>query len=720
MGLAGAPAPSAPKLDNAQLAPFKCTEVQVRDRKLSRVTCYFDVDDPGTLRSSTQFKLVLEGIGPDGKRGKYSLGLDDIKNVSGSKETNRLVVAFDSDKPAVTMCLEESDVDRKEGLRGTLKMIRSLGGKSSGGSRPHSSPPPVGHPGSAAVEDDLFSVAAPDTKKRKIEALGARYDAPRKSTGGGSKAKSILTAGYNPTDRLKAPEEKRGFPSSYESPIPKFVMSSSPPPSPTRRSLAERRPDSGVRSGQSSPHLATIGPSSFYTSSSRKREREHFFMPGMSNKENVALHQRMMASSGTKRDGFRNQGQTCYLNAVLQLLYHLTRFKTTLLRSSDDVARSAADGGYDEDKVASFRSSVGESLAHVFRSKQGKDVVDPVALKRCIGSILKQFANNDQEDAHELLYALLDQVQMDFDPFGSGADPVVNPVATNFVWELEQSMKCRECVYESRRSEVFNDLSLDLPSEKEIEETVSYKCERCDCKEATLRRRIVRLPRFFLIHIKRYVVDMAALALGKDAVVQKRADFVGIEDALDFSKWCAEGVHQPPPDAGEKGGSTVDTDAPAVSSLFAGTTKDDRGEAADEAPRGSDADFWEADSDVLDPSKLNEDEQMQWALRASLKYSSEAPSSDNGVIELDSDGDHGVSAAKPVASRHRRRYRLQGVINHIGSSYNRGHYVADIRDPKTSRWQTFNDDMMSTLGSFDALRQKRGRSVYILSFQLTD
>lgn len=164
---------------------------------------------------------------------------------------------------------------------------------------------------------------------------------------------------------------------------------------------------------------------------------------------------------------FRNQGQTCYLNATLQLLYHLNRFKSALLRASQAVGDSDTDALEAED-LNCFEKSVSRALADVFRSKQNKDVVDPAALKRCIGLVLRQFANNDQEDAHELLYTLLDRVQMDFAPFEPPRGAVQNPVGANFVWELEQDMHCRECGYSSRKSDVFHDLSLDLPDEREF------------------------------------------------------------------------------------------------------------------------------------------------------------------------------------------------------------------------------------------------------------
>lgn len=101
------------------------------------------------------------------------------------------------------------------------------------------------------------------------------------------------------------------------------------------------------------------------------------------------------------------------------------------------------------------------------------------------------------------------------------------------------------------------------------------------------------------------------------------------------------------------------------------------------------------------------------AVNESLRGSSEPPSE---VIELDIEQDISQSASlKTVA-----KYSLQGVINHVGSNYNRGHYIADILDRKSNRWRTFNDDIMTTLGSFRDLCAKRARTVYILSFQLEE
>ena len=352
----------------------------------------------------------------------------------------------------------------------------------------------------------------------------------------------------------------------------------------------------------------------------------------MSNKENQNLWAKMQEQRGMKRDGFRNQGQTCYLNATLQLFYHLSLFKSSLLRASKGVS-SAPAGQVDEKQMEAYEKSVGVKLAEVFQSKQSKDVVDPVALKRCIGSRLKQFNNNDQEDAHELLYALLDQVYMDFAPFSapeSGLDPpITNPVASNFVWELEQSMKCKECDYESRRSEVFHDLSLDLPSAAEIkngvvqlrtllgrffqEEEVSYKCEKCECEKATLSRRIVKLPRFFLVHIKRYVIDLVALAEGKQAVVRKRAEAVGIDEKLDFARWCVKDAGRPD-DVEREEGDTPEQDADdgVVTSLFAGTTKDDRVEEVEGGEAADGADVQLLSDNAPDLSKMTEQEQIDY------------------------------------------------------------------------------------------------------------
>lgn len=105
------------------------------------------------------------------------------------------------------------------------------------------------------------------------------------------------------------------------------------------------------------------------------------------------------------------------------------------------------------------------------------------------------------------------------------------------------------------------------------DEIVEYKCEQsrdnaiCPGREAILRRRIVRLPRFFLVHIKRYVIE----ARGRELAIVKRADSVGLDESLDFSRWCTDEAREPQTNEID----ATDNDS-GVSSLFAGTTKDDR------------------------------------------------------------------------------------------------------------------------------------------------
>lgn len=143
------------------------------------------------------------------------------------------------------------------------------------------------------------------------------------------------------------------------------------------------------------------------------------------------------------------------------------------------------------------------------------------------------------------------------------------------------------------------------------EEDVEYACEKCECKSATLIRRIAKLPRFFLIHIKRYVVEMQ----GKQIFVRKRQDTVTMDENMDFSKWCVDGATSPSQtDTPEESAIDVQDDA-GVSSLFAGTTKDDRAEGGDGEDQAPEDPFEAAlfgEPKTPDFSKMTEEEQMEY------------------------------------------------------------------------------------------------------------
>lgn len=116
--------------------------------------------------------------------------------------------------------------------------------------------------------------------------------------------------------------------------------------------------------------------------------------------------------------GLSNLGDTCYFNAVVQVLFHTPRFRSALMnfrRHAPDASLSEDAGGVEGDIVA--------GLYNVFRALEepgGYSHVDPSELVDVLRDRSRdiKFDADGQQDAHEFLRFLLDCVG---DAFGRAA-----------------------------------------------------------------------------------------------------------------------------------------------------------------------------------------------------------------------------------------------------------------------------------------------------------
>lgn len=120
-----------------------------------------------------------------------------------------------------------------------------------------------------------------------------------------------------------------------------------------------------------------------------------------------SLQRRLVSSasrsvwSRSEMTGFRNLGNSCYMNAVLQALLGMRGFVRDL--ESVDTDRFARDSFYG-------------ALLDIARRKRDKDHRGPIdvhSLKSAIGSRYKRFAGNSQQDAHEFLSECINRIEMD-------------------------------------------------------------------------------------------------------------------------------------------------------------------------------------------------------------------------------------------------------------------------------------------------------------------
>uniref|UniRef100_A0A7S4J8P6 Ubiquitin carboxyl-terminal hydrolase n=1 Tax=Odontella aurita TaxID=265563 RepID=A0A7S4J8P6_9STRA len=479
-----------------------------------------------------------------------------------------------------------------------------------------------------------------------------------------------------------------------------------PSKSPTARRLATtpvsktKRKSSPVK--QTASASASAPPLNPYNKIAPKKSSEDS-KPRNRSDDNVAV-------------GLRNLGNTCYLNASVQMLLGLPGFVEELDRTRSRIAEAAvaAKGGQDgEEKKEEEKSVVPltEALLEVARSlrilpdtapsdddDQQKKVADPTVLKRAIDALTSKFTGYEQRDAHEfvsdLIDALHDELSAAENAIG-GDDEVKNVLPTDeyFRLNVKVCLTCDSCGYTRSKEELYRHLSLDVGDEHATNWTVEaglrmffrperreIKCEKCeDGTSATQKMEILSRPKALLLHLKRFVLTQ---------------NFVS------------------PPPSTKSVAAKKDADAEVDKDKDGGSKEN---KEADEAAG-------EKEPETAAPPPVMEMTFRKNKARVSLH---ETVSTDD------------VSASAPSASRGTakaaasRRYGLRGVVHHIGGTASSGHYTADsVRtdgagllvaggEGERRRWVDFDDRVTTPTTREKVLGNERNqRNAYMMLYEL--
>ncbi|WAR10025.1 UBP37-like protein [Mya arenaria] len=209
--------------------------------------------------------------------------------------------------------------------------------------------------------------------------------------------------------------------------------------------------------------------------------------------------------------GFSNLGNTCYMNAILQSLFGLDTFSTDLIFNRKLLKTLQPQSLY---------YSMAK-LLHVRRQHNASEITRKDSLRRvksAISNTARRFSGYGQHDAHEFLCQVLDQLKEEVVKLskatptpnkemgggeenslegGAGHMTSQNPITVNFEFEVLHTLTCLQDIMTARSLQ--DALSLFFRSEE-----IDYTCEKCGHGKSDVTHKITRLPRVFILHLKRY------------------------------------------------------------------------------------------------------------------------------------------------------------------------------------------------------------------------
>lgn len=209
--------------------------------------------------------------------------------------------------------------------------------------------------------------------------------------------------------------------------------------------------------------------------------------------------------------GLLNQGATCYMNSLLQALYHTPEFRRVLY----DYRFSASVHG---DATRSIPLQLQRLFAEMQMSAVSAICTKP--LTHACGFSARD--SSEQHDVQELCRVL-------FDALGRSAKTLAVEIDNLFAGQVVNYIRSREAhggkVHESRRKEQFMDLQVPIQGHRSLEEALSSFIEpevldgsnRWLCEELGERVDALKgvefqtLPRILCLQMMRFVFDYATM-----------------------------------------------------------------------------------------------------------------------------------------------------------------------------------------------------------------
>lgn len=263
------------------------------------------------------------------------------------------------------------------------------------------------------------------------------------------------------------------------------------------------------------------GPLLGYANVNSQPYREQYANDGKPLKKDSAVEARKEAPSQSRYNGLLNQGATCYLNSLLQALFHISAFRSTIYHMpTKEEAEEKANG--DSSGARSIPYALQRLFCHLQTSTKA------VGTRELTESFGWGSADSFiQHDVHELTRVLLDNLEEKLTAQQAEmghSNPKDNAIHQLFTGSLESYIKVEDANYFGSREEPFYDLQLVVKNKKNIYSSFDafFQVEVLDgknkyCLESNGKKeyhraekgvRFKTVPPILLLHLARFDYDI--------------------------------------------------------------------------------------------------------------------------------------------------------------------------------------------------------------------